>query len=479
MGSHRRVIDPWWKQALLLGCPGLLALVVAAIAGPGSGVGLLLIAVAAGYFAIQHFYLQPWLSGRNAVDIDPLEELIPWYHGSLLACEDVAGVAGFLAEANRRLSGDDRILLIIGDSDGRLELHGDQPADVALAADAVELFAAARGLVRRSDLDPDSPIAGFLDHHRYQLALPLRDADSAMGVVLVATDNPGPVARQHFRWLQATASAAVARLRLALDIHEGVQLANAVDYARATQEALMPDSELIEGGGFWLHGVSQAATHCGGDVWTWASLGDDCLLVFIGDVTGHGLAPALLSATAVGAIQANAFAAGRELDVARLLSEVNRSVYRVARGSYMMTGFAAILDQRTREARFASAAQNFPFLLAPAEGGESGVKLSPLIARGPILGSDPDAEFEEQRHPFGPGAKLVMYTDGIIEAAFEPNKPFGERRLRRELAAVGAASADQIANWVIDEVTRFMDGRPADDDMTIVVAEWPQFEGVG
>jgi serine phosphatase RsbU (regulator of sigma subunit) len=94
-----------------------------------------------------------------------------------------------------------------------------------------------------------------------------------------------------------------------------------------------------------------------------------------------------------------------------------------------------------------------------------------LEKNGLALGFVPDADYEELEQPLESGDRLVLYTDGLVEAANAVDDLFGLERLKNALAA----GAGLPPNAAADALLRAMDawsGQPASDDLTIVVADW-------
>ena len=226
----------------------------------------------------------------------------------------------------------------------------------------------------------------------------------------------------------------------------------------------MPAETPVRSGSFELRGLFRPMADCGGDLWSWRLLDDYKVLLVIADATGHGAAPALLSAVAKGCVDAYSQLLGPALRPGELLSALNRAVYRVGRRRYMMSAFAVVLDTREGTMSFANAAQNFPFLLL-------GDKLEPLIARGNSLGAEERAHFETHERSLEPGSKLFLYTDGVTEAG-GALQPFGERRLRQLLVERSGQGAIHLPGAVLEAVIEHLRGQPLDDDVTLVAFEY-------
>src|SRR6185436_19032262 len=112
-----------------------------------------------------------------------------------------------------------------------------------------------------------------------------------------------------------------------------------LEVARAIQETLVPSGELFDRQVLRLCGHFQPATQCGGDWWTVHDLPDGRILVTIGDVTGHGVPSAMITAAAKAACDVVRALDGAHLTPGRLLSVINRAIFEAARRKFVMTCF--------------------------------------------------------------------------------------------------------------------------------------------
>jgi serine phosphatase RsbU (regulator of sigma subunit) len=167
-----------------------------------------------------------------------------------------------------------------------------------------------------------------------------------------------------------------------------------------------------------------------------------------------------------------------------VLSIIDHSIPRIARGSYLMTGFAAVLDRDQGTLRFANAAQSFPYLQrvpdppdAPDQPPHADRPKTPriraLVVPGPMLGVDGAAKFAIHTQPIAPGARLILYTDGIVDAERKRGQSYGDRRLRNKLIELAGEPGENVAPAVLADVQSFLGSAQAADDMTVVVVDWP------
>lgn len=314
----------------------------------------------------------------------------------------------------------------------------------------------------------------LMDAAGCDVVLPLRHRGLLLGVVLVAR----PLDRRDdvelvrlLRALRAYATAAVARSFLRAEVKQRGKLTRTVDLATAMQEAMMPVEKPVRRAGFELRGLFRPVAECGGDLWMWRDLGDGKVLLLTADATGHGAAPALLAAVAKGTVDALCQQWGADIDPSQLLSQLGRVVYRAGKRRYLMTAFAAIVDTSARSMVFANAGQNFPYILrAPKEQGGAGL-LETLVARGDTLGTAPRVKFDVHRKDLQPGDRVIIYTDGVVDAGTPHKEPYGDKRLRSALVAMSGERSTKMPELILAELEKHIAGSPMGDDVTMLVLE--------
>src|SRR5262249_52982189 len=136
---------------------------------------------------------------------------------------------------------------------------------------------------------------------------------------------------------------------------EKATLEKELEVARMIQETLVPPPDLVDRGFAQLAGYFLPASQCGGDWWTMHDLPDGRLLVVIGDVPGHGVPSAMITAAAKASCDVVRATEGAKLTVTRLLEVMNRAIFESAKRKFVMTCFASILDPKTRTITYANA----------------------------------------------------------------------------------------------------------------------------
>ncbi len=245
-----------------------------------------------------------------------------------------------------------------------------------------------------------------------------------------------------------------------------------LEVARVIQESLLPPSRVVDRGFFEFIGYFKSASICGGDWWSYSDLPEDRLLILIGDVTGHGVSSAMITAAAKSCCDTLRHVTEGELTVTFLLEELNKTIYEAANRRFVMTFFATVIDRRQRTITFSNAGHNFPMLFRAAPG-EGEPAVVPLVTRGNRLGDVMESRFLERTVPYAPGDVLVWYTDGITEGVGPNGDEYGEKRFRRSIRSAMDLGAEQILGKIIrDAEDFFADFSHPEDDITLVVGKF-------
>ena len=209
-------------------------------------------------------------------------------------------------------------------------------------------------------------------------------------------------------------------------------------------------------------GICVQARQVGGDYYDYIDLGQDRVGLVIGDISGKGIAAALLMANLQANLRGQCATAVDE--PGRFLRSVNRLFYENTTDSSYATLFFAEYDDRSRRLRYANCA-HLPALLLRTDG--TCERLEPTAT---VLGIFPEWNCEVAECHIGEGDTLTLYTDGITESFNDAGEDFGERRLIETLTESRALAPQAMVASVVEHVRRFS-GREQQDDITLVVAK--------
>ncbi len=316
--------------------------------------------------------------------------------------------------------------------------------------------------------------------------VPLTAKDELLGLLVLRSRARRAARRSaELRFLAAVADRAGAALdyvRIAEEAAARADLVRDVELAAAVQAGFVPGGEPSHHHGVTVVGSWQPASECGGDWWSRYALPGGRTLLVIGDVTGSGVAAAMVTAAARGACDAAVAARPDTLDVLTLLHQLDHAVRQVGAGRFHLTCFAAVIDPDHGEIHFANAGHVAPYVCraraTPTAAGDT-VELSALVARGNPLGAGASTVAKAATRAIHPGDLMIWYTDGLIECHGADGKQFGDRRLQRVLKRLAGDELDPVAvqQRLAAELAAHLGGLPIDDDMTLVVARLEHHTG--
>lgn len=212
-----------------------------------------------------------------------------------------------------------------------------------------------------------------------------------------------------------------------------------------------------------LAGLEVAASYrpmaaVAGDFYDFLRLDEHRVTVLVADVSGHGVPAALIASMLKVAF---AQQAPQAADPAAILTGLNGVLHGVLEGQFV-TAACAHIDLTARMIVYAGAGHP-PAILSPRRGGD----LLELAENGLFLGPFRNASYANVRAPFEAGDRLVLYTDGIVEATFSDGEPFGPERLREFTAALRNSDPEAFVEGLINKVSI----GPQEDDLTVVVLQ--------
>lgn len=245
-----------------------------------------------------------------------------------------------------------------------------------------------------------------------------------------------------------------------VDVAEKERLARELELAREIQQSLLP-ARRLELGPLRVRATFQPAAEVGGDYFDVFSVADDRLVVTVGDVAGHGLSTGLLMASLKSSVAALVHEgyAGTEL-----IDKTNRLLMEHGQARTMVTIVVIDVDPVRGRVLLANAGHPPPFLI----GGDNGPRelLAGALPMGNRLCRPASTECE-----FPNGARLFLYSDGLVEAAAADGEPFGYDRLYRLLAESTDLDDDGLIARVLEALADYTAGVPLSDDLTLLVIE--------
>ena len=306
-----------------------------------------------------------------------------------------------------------------------------------------------------------------------RLAVPLRTRSEILGVLLLGErpqrDGFSAHEKQVLRACADQFALMIENARLTDRVVEQETLRRDIALASDVQRRLLPDAPpSVDGADFAA--MSVPARRIGGDYYDFVELRDRALGIALADVSGKGVAAALIMSV----VQASLRIIASEGDVPppRLVARMNQFVHRSTPGSRYATFFYAQLDQQGRQLRYVNAGHNAPFLLRASRQSttdSASPEIEQLSVGGTVVGMFPDMDYEEATVELCPGDVLLAFTDGVPEAHNPENEEFGEERLQQLLRQTAHLPADEISARISAEMKDWIRDAEQYDDLTFIV----------
>jgi sigma-B regulation protein RsbU (phosphoserine phosphatase) len=300
-----------------------------------------------------------------------------------------------------------------------------------------------------------------------QLLIPFEGRTGLRGFATLAKPEGKHFLRHELRFLRELSQQMGRGLETARHVkslsEEAVKRAKAnreLDLAREVQERLLPQSLPA------VPGIDSAATYksadeVGGDYYdlflTWKGL----LCCVVADVSGKGIASALLMATLRASLR-SLMINHRDEPVTAVIEDLNRLLYEASSASRYATLVFFVYDPSAQTLTYVNAGHNPPLLLSDSQ-------VIRLECGGPVLGLLPDATYEQQTLAFNPGDTLAIYTDGITEAINPRGDEWEEQGLLAAVLKQNSPSAAAAVHNILFSLHDFTSGTPQVDDMTLLV----------
>ncbi|MBS0617990.1 MAG: SpoIIE family protein phosphatase [Spirochaetes bacterium] len=199
-------------------------------------------------------------------------------------------------------------------------------------------------------------------------------------------------------------------------------------------------------------GFYKAMVGIGGDYFDYVPLGADHVAIAMGDVSSHGVGPALVMA--ITRSQLHAQLREKEISLKTILLKLNQQLYAETPAHMFVTFFLGLYNLKTGELQYISAGHSKPLFYSTATG-----KTKYLEAGGMPLGMDDNDFFattmELKKTALQPGDIFVQYTDGLSEAMNPAREQFGYDRMEQVLATAAKAAAEPILQALAHAVENF------------------------
>lgn len=230
--------------------------------------------------------------------------------------------------------------------------------------------------------------------------------------------------------------------------------------AEQVQQQVLPKPLTLPG--LEVAATMHAARLLGGDYYDFFQISDTIVDVVIADVSGKGVAAALLMPSLAVALRLRA----RQLSgPAAIIKDLDGVLKQITRPASFVTMFYARFHLASKTLEYANGGHNPPILLRP-----SGEALM-LEASGPILGILDDTQFSNTTISLEPGDILALYTDGVTEQENTQTEEFSIDRLKQVILSQTSTPPAAIVAAISEAVSTFAGTAEQSDDFTVVVAK--------
>jgi len=331
----------------------------------------------------------------------------------------------------------------------------------------LEYLLTAPGVVELDRLNLDSPSLRALKEAGVKLSVPLVSQGELIGVL-----NLGPrmseqeYSSDDYHLISNLARQASPALRVAqlarqqqAEARERERLETELRVARMIQETLLP-KELPAIAGWRVNAQWQPARAVSGDFYDFVLFPDGKLGVFTGDVTDKGVPAALVMATTRSVLRA---ATERFNSPGKILEQANNQLFPDIPPNMFVTCLCAIIDPASGTMVYANAGHNPPYRY-------TGEGIIELKATGMPLGLMPDMAYEEKETKIDYGDRILMFSDGLLEAHNPQREMFGFERVRT--LAEGCPDGETMIAFLLKKLAEFTgEGWEQEDDVTLLTLE--------
>jgi sigma-B regulation protein RsbU (phosphoserine phosphatase) len=299
------------------------------------------------------------------------------------------------------------------------------------------------------------------------LTMPLRGTDGKAVGALQVLNKPGGFSQEDVELLGLCVTYAASTLetqRLRKEAEDAQLLLREMEIARDVQQHLLPQT-LPPIPGLDYAGYCRSAEFVGGDYYDFLSTPDGGLFFTLGDVSGKGIAGAVMMASIQASLRSQVVRA--PASISALIGDLNKAVYSFSTAEKYSTLFCGSLHVGTRKLTFVNAAQVRPMLLRACDG-----QVERLDGNGFPVGlfdaSEFDIGYEQKEVLLQPGDAVLCFTDGISEATNARNEMWNEPEVEKIVRTFRGLTSRQMIERLVEATDRFAEGAKQSDDMTLI-----------
>lgn len=312
------------------------------------------------------------------------------------------------------------------------------------------------------DVSQDERYFAARELTRSEMLAPIISNDRVIGVFDLESDRFDAYSEDDLSILQLLTSQVaiiIEKVRLHEEVVEKKRIQAQLEIARQVQLELLPEKD-PEVANFDISAYIFPAEEVSGDYYDWVKVFGDQIGIVVADAVGKGIPAALLMSFLRASLR-SAVQIGYAPHIA--FSKVNSLLRDSIEDNQFITGIYGLLDSTNKTFVFSNAGHNPPLLIKP-DGEYRFVEYGDVP-----LGMFADAHYHQHFIRFEPGQVLVIYTDGITEAANPNGDEYGQERFAKHILDGIHLPAKKLIDHVRKGVADFTERKFLDDDGTLFI----------
>lgn len=245
------------------------------------------------------------------------------------------------------------------------------------------------------------------------------------------------------------------------------QLADDLDRARRYVLALLPP-RILEGP-LLVDWAFVPSSVLGGDALGYHALGGGRLALYVVDVCGHGIGPAMHSASVLNVIRGRTLLNTEAAEPAQVLQQLNDAFEMDAHNGMNFSIWYGVLDPARGRLTYSSAGHP-PALLRAVDGSIR----ARLARKHPPIGTFAGRRFDQAEVTLAPGERLYVFSDGVYELTARDGREYGLEDFERALVAQSQHTSERDAERLYDIALSSAGGDVLGDDFTLLVVSYGQ-----
>ena len=314
------------------------------------------------------------------------------------------------------------------------------------------------------DVSKDTRYFAARDLTKSEMVAPIISNDRVIGVFDLESDHIDAYSEDDLAILQLLTSQVaiiIEKVRLHDQVVEKKRIEAQLEIARKVQHELLPaDDPVVDN--FDISAYIFPAEEVSGDYYDWVDIFDDQIGIVVADAVGHGIPAALLMAFLRASLRAG-IQVGYAPHIA--FSKVSNLLRDSIDDNQFITAIYGILDSTNKTFVFSNAGHNPPLLIKP-DGEYRFVEYGDMP-----LGMFDDIHYHQHFIRFEEGQIMVIYTDGITEAANPNGEEYGNDRFAKRVLDGIDLSAKEMIQHIRNGVADFTERKTLDDDCTLFIVK--------